>query len=150
VRVTPLAPTTALVQTQEVVPGGEASAVFLAALPTPLVRRHAFGFVCPFQQPFFVPFELIVHAGDVAILVNRVSFGFVDSFGVAQPPITFAAPDLTARFPTIRVPARGSRPFPFTFEFGCFTGPTGTLTIMAEAADDGGRALPRTLRLPVS
>lgn len=108
----------------------------LAIQPARLFRRPIVGAVCPFQQPFLIPFDLLVATtSGRPLFLNQVRMQFIDSFGVAGPRITLPQPDLTSRFGTIQLPPQGSRAFPFSFEFGCTTRPVGTLSIFVETID---------------
>lgn len=117
---------------------GTPSAV--AVQPTLLFRRSIRGAVCPVRPPFFVPFDLLLRgAAETPLFLHQVRLQFVDSFGTAGPQLTIPQPDLTTRFPSLQIPRRGSRIFPFSFEFGCATGPTGTLIVIVRTSDPAGR-----------
>ena len=108
----------------------------LAVQPAPLFRRSIFGAVCPFRQPFFVPFDLLVGTRlGLPLFLNQVRVHFVDSFGIVGPQITIPQLDLLNRFGTTQIPLQGSRTFPFSFEFGCATQPFRNLFVWVETID---------------
>lgn len=128
-----------------------ASSEFLVAVrPTTLVRRSIAGVVCPFQQPFLVPLELLVEGTSRStVFLNRVGFQFVDSFGAAGPQTVTHQPTLIRRFGTVGLPAPGARVFPFSVEFGCGTLPTGTINVSLQLIDGRHVITERTLKVVV-
>ena len=130
---------------------GLGSSAFLVAVrPTTLVRRSIAGAVCPFQQPFLVPFELLVEGTPQStVFLNRVGFQFIDSFGAAGPQTVTHQPALMRRFGTVGLSAPGPRVFPFSVEFGCGTLPTGTINVSLQLIDERRVITDRTLKVLV-
>jgi hypothetical protein len=128
-----------------------ASPAFLVAVrPTTLVRRSIAGAVCPFQQPFLVPLELLVEGTSRStVFLNRVGFQFIDSFGAAGPQKVTHQPTLLRRFGTVGLPTPGPRVFPFSVEFGCGTLPTGTINVSLQLIDERGAITERALKVAV-
>jgi hypothetical protein len=127
--------------------GGSVQAI--AIQPTPLVRRPVVGFVCPFNQPFVVPFDLLIRSGDSTLFLNEVRIDFVDSFGTSGPQLTIPRPDLNLRFRTTAIPPLGTRAFPFSFEFGCLTVPRGIVGVFVQTVDERGLTTQGRVNVPV-
>jgi hypothetical protein len=126
------------------------AAIFtLAVEPVPLFPRSAFGTFCPFGQPFFVPFNLMLGTELEGLFLNQVRVQFIDSLGTAGPRIAIPQVDLINRFDTIQIPPFGFRTFPFSFDFGCATRPFGNLFVFVEAIDGRRTIHQQTLTVAV-
>jgi hypothetical protein len=129
---------------------GAAPAFVVGVRPTTLVPRSIAGAVCPFQQPFLVPLELLVEGtSGTTVFLNRVGFQFIDSFGAAGPQTVTHQPTLLRRFGTVGLAAPGPRVFPFSVEFGCSTLPTGTINVSVQMIDEKRAITERTLKVVV-
>jgi hypothetical protein len=128
-----------------------ASPGFLVAVqPTTPVRRSITGAVCPFQQPFLVPLELLVEGtSGTTVFLNRVGFQFIDSFGAAGPQTVTHQPTLIRRFGTVGLGTPVTRVFPFSVEFGCGTLSTGTINVSLQLIDERRAISERTLNVVV-
>ena len=111
--------------------------VAVAVRPTGLFRRPVPGALCPFQQPFAVPLELVVDNTSLSSAsLNRVGFQFIDSVGAAGPQMMFDRPALDRRLGDVGLPPQSSRAFPFSFEFGCGTLPHGKIDVLISTIDE--------------
>ncbi|HET7618272.1 MAG TPA: hypothetical protein VFK20_07170 [Vicinamibacterales bacterium] len=116
------------VQTASFVPS--TSSVF--AQPVDLFR-------CPAVAPFNIQLNLVVHAGDVSLVVTQFRLVFTDTSGSQAPQVTLPAPVPTTQFGSALVAARSAQTFPLAFGLGCGTGHTGTLVIIVDTKDETGR-----------
>jgi hypothetical protein len=117
--------------------------------PTPLVPHAIFGAVCPFTHPFAVPFDLVVQSSRSALLINQIRIDFVDSFGTSGPQLVIPQTELNNRFMNAAISPRGSRAFPFSFEFGCGTARRGTLSVFVQTSDEAGRMNDRRVSVTI-
>ena len=108
------------------------------ASPSSVFAQPVDQFVCPSVAPFSVPFNLVVRAGDVDLVVTQVRLLFTDTFGARMPQVTLPAPVMTAEFGSNLVAARSARTFPFRFGVGCDTARTGTIIIVVDTRDERG------------
>ena len=112
----------------------------VAIRPTPLVRRTVAGSACPLRHPFFSPLEPVIdNPSRSTVFLDSVRFKFIDSSSTAGPQTTMHQSTLIRRFGHVGLPAQSSRVFPFSFEFGCGTLPTGRINIFVQTID-GRRA----------
>jgi hypothetical protein len=133
--------TTAPLQPTAISSGLSTAEFAVAIRPTRLVRRSAGGALCPLQQPFFVPLELVVENTSLSsAFLNRVGFQFIDSVGAAGSQIMFDRPALDRRLGDVGLPPQSSRVFPFSVEFGCGTLPHGKIDVLISTID-GRRVL---------
>jgi hypothetical protein len=107
--------------------------------PTRLARRSIPGAVCPSRQPFLVPVELLIaNTSGSQVALDRVGFQFFDTMGAAGPQSVTLQPNLARQFGTVGLPPQTSRMFPFSVEFGCGTGATGTLSVLIGTINTDG------------
>jgi hypothetical protein len=136
----PTAPTTAM---------AEAAASISAQ---PAIAGHeatAFKF-CPTSPAFSARVGLVVTAtSDVALVVQNITYRFVDSQGSPMPQVTMTAPAMTAQFGSALVNARDSRTFPLDVSLGCGTQHTGRVQVTVLIADTNGRTCTRQLSVDV-
>jgi hypothetical protein len=136
----PAAPTTAI---------AEAAASVSAQ---PAVAGHqatTFNF-CPTTPAFSARVGLVVTAtSDVAVLVQEITYRFVDSQGAPMPQVTLAAPVMTTQFGSALVNARNSRTFPLDVGMGCGAQHTGVVHVTAVIVDTNGRTCTRQLNVDV-
>jgi hypothetical protein len=122
----------------------------VAVEPRQLFRRRVHGATCPVRQPFLLPFHLLLEsASGSPFFLNQVGIEFIDSAGTSAPRITLRHSDLIRRFGTVQIPSQGSRSFPLSFEFGCATEPTGTLSVFVETISPGRPLVGRTVTMMV-
>jgi hypothetical protein len=96
--------------------------------------------VCPVQQPFIAPFNLVfVGDGTSDLFMRSVQMQFVDLAEIRAGTTTLGRPELAVQFGTTAIPTFGTRAFPFAFPFGCNVLPTGTLTVIVVVGDSRGR-----------
>ena len=104
---------------------------------------------CPSVQPFTASFNLNVGVqSGFGVFLHEVQMGFFNGLGT-HPRVVIPAPGLTDRFGSTFVPGGGSRAFPFLFEFGCFTGRSGTMVVVVETRDNRGRIDSKTIEVEV-
>ena len=94
---------------------------------------------CPTVNPFSVPINLVVQAGEVGLAVMQISARFTDTVGMQAPQVTLPAPVPTTQFGSALVAARSQRTFPLILGIGCGTGHIGTVVIFVDTRDDRGR-----------
>jgi hypothetical protein len=96
--------------------------------------------VCPVQQPFIAPFNLVfVGDGTSDLFLRTVQMQFVDLAEIRAGTATLGRPELAVQFGTTAIPTFGTRAFPFAFPFGCNVQPIGTLTVVVVVGDSRGR-----------
>jgi hypothetical protein len=118
--------------------------------PSSIEAQRVFDAACPAQPPFLAPFNVVFEGdGRSGVFLSDVQMQFVDSAGTRAGSMTLGPSALAARFGSTRVPASGTRTFPFAFPFGCVGLPTGTLTVVVVAGDGNGRENRTAARLPV-
>jgi hypothetical protein len=103
--------------------------------------------LCPVQQPFVAPFNLVfVGDGTSDLFLSSVQMQFVDLAEIRAGTATLGRPELAVQFGTTAIPTVGRRAFPFAFPFGCnVQQPIGTLTVVVVVVDSKGREA-RTVR----
>jgi hypothetical protein len=96
--------------------------------------------LCPVQQPFLAPFNLVfVGDGTSDLFLRSVQMQFVDLAEIRAGTATLGRPELAVQFGTTAIPTVGTRAFSFAFPFGCNVLPTGTLTVIVVVGDSRGR-----------
>ena len=118
-----------------------------STLTSELLDNVAF---CPRVQPFLVRANLLIRVdGDTALFVDTIRMQFFDTFGVAAPEVTLAAPAITRQFGTGLIEARSARNFPLDFRFGCGVGRRGTIVFVVNTRDGDGHESSREARATV-
>ena len=96
--------------------------------------------VFPVSAAFIAPVNVAVAGnGRPDLFLSDVQMQFVDPFGVRSGAMVIGRPEITTRFGTATIPTTGVRTFPFEFQLGCTTVPTGTLTVVVLIGDSFGR-----------
>jgi hypothetical protein len=114
--------------------------------PAAIQARRVGAGVCPVQQPFLAPFNLVfVGDGTSDLFLSSVQMQLVDLAEIRAGTATLGRPELAVQFGTTTIPTFGTRAFPFAFPFGCNGLSTGTLTVIVVVADSRGREA-RTVR----
>jgi hypothetical protein len=114
--------------------------------PAAIQARRVGAGVCPVQQPFVAPFNLVfVGDGTSDLFLSSVQMNLVDLAEIRAGTATLGRPELAVQFGTTTIPTFGTRAFPFAFPFGCNGLSTGTLTVIVVVADSRGREA-RTVR----
>jgi hypothetical protein len=114
--------------------------------PAAIQARRVGAGLCPLQQPFVAPFNLVfVGDGTSDLFLSSVQMNLVDLAEIRAGTATLGRPELAVQFGTTTIPTFGTRAFPFAFPFGCNGLSTGTLTVIVVVADSRGREA-RTVR----
>jgi len=137
---TPTTPTTTL--------ESHASASVTAASSVQ-AQHTTFGY-CPVTTPFSANIGVVFVAGDVNVLVTRISSQFTDTNNISLPTVTLPAPVPTAQFGSALVEARKGVTFPVTVNFGCGTASTGNVAMTVRLSDAAGTAFTRNLNVRVN
>jgi hypothetical protein len=87
-----------------------------------------------------VPLVIVVQPNDgVDVVVTAIQMQFFDIAGTAMPRVTLPAPVPTTQFGTVFANARSPQTFEATMGIGCGTGHVGSIRIVVETRDRGGR-----------
>src|ERR1700740_1032756 len=81
---------------------------------------------CPFVTPFLAPVNVVVSANSSDLFLQDMQLQFFDIAGVRGGSLSINSSDLVPRFPSMLIPAFGTRTFPVSVPFGCVGGQTGT------------------------
>jgi hypothetical protein len=113
----------------------------VSATPSAVAAQLVGNPSCPGLPPFRAQFHLNVQAGDErAMLITDVRARFQDTSSFQVPMVTLPAPVPTAQFGSMLVEARSARSFPIVIGLGCGgVGRTGTIVVIVDWRDDGGR-----------
>ena len=103
---------------------------------------------CPYLHPFRASTNLIVRA-DGGFRLTEIAMRFLDRSGSNGPQVTLPAPVPTRQFGTELTDARTSWTYPLDFAYGCGTGRSGTIVIVATGHDGRGRRQSTELRASV-
>src|SRR5262249_43766284 len=99
--------------------------------------------------PFTATIGVVVVAGDINVVVTRITSQFTDTNRVTLPTVTLPAPVPTAEFGSALVQARKGVTFPVTVNFGCGTGSTGNVAMTVHLSDANGMGSTRNLNVRV-
>ena len=94
---------------------------------------------CPFVSPFLAPVNVVIGANSSDLLLQDMQLQFFDIAGVRGGSLSITGSELETRFPSMLIPAFGTRTFPVSVPFGCVGGQTGTLFIRVVTVDTSGR-----------
>ena len=94
---------------------------------------------CPFVSPFLAPVNVVVSANSSDLFLQDMQLQFFDIAGVRGGSRTINSSELLTLFPSMLIPAFGTRTFPVSVPFGCVGGQTGTLFIRVVTVDTSGR-----------
>jgi hypothetical protein len=114
--------------------------------PAAIQARRVDAGLCPGQQPFVAPFNVVfVGDGTSDLFLSSVQMQLVDLAEIRAGTATLGRPELAVQFGTTTIPTFGTRAFPFAFPFGCNGLSIGTLNVTIVVADSRGREA-RTFR----
>ena len=114
-----------------------------------IVRHSVPQNACPSDQPFSVPFNLNVTAGESPVTVSEVRMRSVDAQRHESPETVLNSASLTRRFGTVTVASHGARDFSFSHEFGCFVSGAIVLHLAVTTTDGDGAQRVSALEVPV-
>ncbi len=125
--------------------------IIIISDPTAVSAQPIIGAICPGSPPFLVQFRLVVReSGGADVEVREVRLRFVDRAGVTGPDMLLTADDLRRQFDSTRIPAHGSREFPFSPRFGCSGDHVGVFYVHVMIVDVHGAGETSELQVAVS
>ena len=103
---------------------------------------------CPHFHPFLASTNLVVRA-DGGFRLTEIAMSFRDRAGSTGPQVTLPAPVPMQPFGSELETARRTFTFPLNYGFGCGTGRSGTIVIIATGHDGRGNRKSAELRASV-